>query len=609
MPCFDFFPGLFLIFLIWIIPLEPAHTQQPLSRDMAISIAVNQVGYPTKAHKQCVLLYGTADSFHVIEAQTGETVYTAEFESAGGEFGNYKSGVFTKVTHPGRYYINTDTGRSYPFVISDDVYDAALNATLNYLQVQRCGRSTTGFLSPCHLDDGVRMDNGKHMDGTGGWHDACDVRKEVSGTIFGMIGLSHYYHAVTDHALQSQILDELLWGNHYFLNMQEPDGYVMKGIGPTVLAHADNNRWTDNKIGEFGGDLRLVLPDTGRATDSMSIFGEKDDRIVNTDPAADVIQFNFVYAQALLTDIVQPYNPDYSQRCLRAAETCMTWCLQQNRADHIDEYGSLVRAAAALFQTTRDRRYRQLAVEYTDKILDLQVRTPDDSPVSGFFHGSESRPRPRTGSWVGDMPLLALCIMAETFPQHSKSEEWLDAVSLYTRRYLQVIAERNAFGFVPFALFNDNPGSGRPLGDYWYRYFTPVRPLDEGEGETFWRVQARFAGTNSNTLSAAIGLIKAARLLDDPDLRDLAQQQLNWILGLNPVQAGTMEGFGYDVMKWFVNVNEYFPVTPRIKGGVMNGIAGTADDQPVRHDQSWQTSEYWIPHVGHAMWLFCELQK
>jgi hypothetical protein len=58
---------------------------------------------------------------------------------------------------------------------------------------KRCGPSETGYLAPCHCDDAVRLDNGKHQETTGGWHDASDLRKWVGATIHGMIGLAQVY--------------------------------------------------------------------------------------------------------------------------------------------------------------------------------------------------------------------------------------------------------------------------------------------------------------------------------------------------------------------------------------------------------------------------------
>ena len=84
----------------------------------------------------------------------------------------------------------SDTVRSWPFRISKTVYRQPMRLILDYFSLQRCGASATGYLSPCHLDDGMRFDNGKRRDVTGGWHDASDLRKWVANTITGMTGLT-----------------------------------------------------------------------------------------------------------------------------------------------------------------------------------------------------------------------------------------------------------------------------------------------------------------------------------------------------------------------------------------------------------------------------------
>ena len=66
------------------------------------------------------------------------------------------------------------------------------------------------------------------------------------------------------------------------------------------------------------------------------------------------------------------------------------------------------------------------------------------------------------------------------------------------------------------------------MGDYWYRYFMPPRD---------WWV-----GINANLASAGVGLAKAARVLEDPQLQALAQRQLDWILGVNPLSPARSWG-------------------------------------------------------------------
>ena len=90
---------------------------------------------------------------------------------------------------------------------------------------------------------------------------------------------------------------------------------------------------------------------------------------------------------------------------------------------------------------------------------------------------------------------------------------------------------------------------------------------------------------------------------------EAAQRQLDWILGVNPFNSSTVEGFGHNHPGHFANSNEFRPPTPRIPGAVMNGIGGTADDQPDLYDGSYHTAEYWTPMVGYTIWLMAEMSN
>src|SRR5689334_530423 len=221
---------------------------QRLSRDLQVNIITSQVGYLPFSGKSCVLKTNANTPFEVVEVATGKVVYKGDLVAADGDFGTYAVADFSKVTKEGRYYLRADTVRSYPFSISKNVYQPQMNDVLNYFSKQRCGASTTGYLSPCHTDDGLRFDNGRHQDVSGGWHDASDLRKWVSATIYGVLGLARAYD-LESAQYRNAILDEIRWGNQYFLKMQEPGGYVMDFVGGDLKQHSDNNRWTDNIYG------------------------------------------------------------------------------------------------------------------------------------------------------------------------------------------------------------------------------------------------------------------------------------------------------------------------------------------------------------------------
>src|SRR5215210_7583574 len=105
------------------------------------------------------------------------------------------------------------------------------------------------------------------------------------------------------------ILDELLWGNRYFLKMQEPQGYVMDFIGGDLKKHSDNNRWTNNKIEAGDTSIKLVTPNTGKSKQLMLIAGNADDRIIQTHPVEMAAQYNFITGEAMMAAITLKTDP------------------------------------------------------------------------------------------------------------------------------------------------------------------------------------------------------------------------------------------------------------------------------------------------------------
>lgn len=88
-----------------------------------------------------------------------------------------------------------------------------------------------------------------------------------------------------------QFLQELKWGNLYFLNMQDSSGYVMNFCGGD-----DGNRWTDN------------------------IIGNSDDRPIHTEPVGRSGQYQFIFAEARLAILSHTTDPAYADTCLTAAK-------------------------------------------------------------------------------------------------------------------------------------------------------------------------------------------------------------------------------------------------------------------------------------------------
>jgi hypothetical protein len=98
----------------------------------------------------------------------------------------------------------------------------------------------------------------------------------------------------------------------------------------------------------------------------------------------------------------------------------------------------------------------------------------------------------------------------------------------------------------------------------------------------------------------------AAPVFQKPVYRMLAFRQLEWIMGANPFGACLMTGEG---MRNPYPHSRYVGLIP---GGIMNGIAGNAKDEPIldmQYGMDWRTAEYWSPHNAYYLWAVSTLEK
>jgi hypothetical protein len=589
----------------------PDLNAQRLSRELNVDLWINQAGYVPAAGKTVVTKGLLNRTYEVIRLENQQVVFTGRFTPNTCDFGDYSTGDFSAVTQEGHYYIKSDTLRSWPFQISETVYRSPIDLLVGYFSLQRCGPSTTGYLAPCHLDDGVRLDNGKHQDVTGGWHDATDLRKWVNGTIPGMIGLSRTYELLDENDPgRETIYDELLWGNRYFLNMQEPQGFVMYHIGGEVKKAYDSNRWTDNEIGEEGGELHFVRPtagalalDTSKKETELLIFGTSDDRVIQTEPADLITQYHFIASEAVMARLAKHRDPAYSERCLQAALRGFAWCQSEDTMPKAGILGASMQAAVELYKATGQRVYRDFAAQKAALLKKLQADSRDGA-ARGFFYTSLSSHEPYRDSFRAHLELIALCDLVQTFPRHGDAALWKKMIKDYSVRYLSFFSRRNSFGVTLYGLYAAaDPGGNRKIDQYWYRYFMPVGR------EQWW---ARWwVGLNPYIALSGVGLIKAAAVLDDPALKAIAQRQLDWIVGANPFGSSAIVGVGYNQPPYFQwSAGAFRPATPVLPGAVSCGPGGSYEDRPHFYDNApFGQSEYWTPAVAYALWLMAEISK
>lgn len=219
-------------------------------------IRINQLGYLPDSKKNAVL--GSKSnlpyqSFYLIDAVSGKTVFTASVGKAFGKYGPFKQTYrlnFSTFTKPGKYYLKAGNTYSPKFYINNQVYDGAADFCLQYMRQQRSGFNP--FLQDsCHTHDGYTMygstaglKDSTHIDATGGWHDASDYLQYSSTSANAVYHLLMAYRdhpkVFTDHYQwnglagkngKADVLDEAKWGLDWLVKMHPKKDWLFNQLG------------------------------------------------------------------------------------------------------------------------------------------------------------------------------------------------------------------------------------------------------------------------------------------------------------------------------------------------------------------------------------------
>jgi hypothetical protein len=534
------------------------------------AFAINHLGFLPRSKKTVVFrLSGEAPAeftFRDIGSSPKPPELKRALTRVNSDLGDCLVGDFSDVERPGMYQVTAGTEMSVPFFIGEDVWRRTLVKAVGYIHAQRCGAEVPNVHPVCHLDDARRRDTGEHIDTTGGWHDAGDLRKWVSATVLNGIALIELVRNLGDQwdaagSGAKVLLEEARWGNIYFLKMQDKDGYVWNDVAGGVNGDNSDNHWTDNRA------------------------GTPDDRYIETAKSGGV-QALFTLFEGMMANAFGVSDPAYSGRCLQAALGC--W----NAANRFGGTGDLAwwaLAAIELHRATGKAEFRDYAINFGSQIVSLQNAefSWGQKLVRGWFRASGNSPEPYNDVLHSALPAIALLKLAAAYPSIAAARDWRDAVKLHLDEYALPMAARSPYRIVPFGIFRGAPSAElyRPLaGGLTYRYFMPVRRTD-------WWV-----GATSHLESYALAGLLAAKQFGNREYRDLALRQLEWVMGANPFGACLMTGEG---MRTPYPHSRFVGL---IIGGILNGIAGNTRDEPildVENGFDWRTTEYWTPHNAY----------
>lgn len=568
---------------LWAEPLHPDAGQLELEQSTpgaSPTIVLNHLGFrPDGQKKLPVRTAHTNKNMNFAMREVGSVLKPFQITrplswSGTGDHPCYTAD-FSDVTRVGMYQIAVNGERSVPFFIREDVWRRTLPKAFGYHKYQRCGIAVPNVHPVCHLDDARRRDNGEHVDlGGGGWHDAGDLRKWMDVTMLNAVGMLWIVRNLGNDwdaagSGPQPIYEEARWGNRYFLKMQDKDGLVFADVAGGVNGDNSDNHWTDN------------------------IVGTADDRYVNVSKP-ELVQGIFTTLQAMMARTFETIDAPYAKTCLDAALRCAK---AAKRDGATQETSWWVLASLELWRATHDNKYRQAAEEAAEQLGALQNAkfSHEQRKLRGYWWKSPADHDPYCQAVYSALPAIALARILLEMPDAPDAAQWKERLKMYLDEYVFPLAGRSPYATVPYGIFYNSPTAEtyRPLsGDITYRYFMPTR-------ERYW-----WLGVNSHLECHAVSLALAAQIFERRDCRDLAYRQLEWVMGANPFGACMMTGEG---MRNPYPHSRYVGLIP---GGIMNGIAGNPNDQPIldqKFRMDWRTAEYWSPQNAYYEWAVSTL--
>ncbi len=270
-------------------------------------ILINQLGYITDSTKVVIFRGEELPSyFHVVNAETGITEFAGftedeEYNAKTKEYNSY--GDFSQFQEPGTYYIEAPyIGRSYSFVIEDDLYDDVFVEAFKQYYYNRCGMTLTEEYAgsrahnACHTAKAVlREDISVSMDVSGGWHQDQKGSKDV---------------ALAAKNIGIMLLAYELYADSFTDDMGIPESN--NGI-PDIL---DEVRY------EIEWLMKMQDASTGGIYAGVTVYDQTPGKASNAyvEPAQAEASRAFAMVLSKFSYLYQYYDTEYATACLKAAD-------------------------------------------------------------------------------------------------------------------------------------------------------------------------------------------------------------------------------------------------------------------------------------------------
>ncbi len=495
----------------------------------AATAYMNQVGFLTKGQKQMAVV-GAEGKEIVFKTSSGTEVLkvTAPEAQVWIPAGDTAASLvdFSEIQTEGKYqaYID-DEPIGHPITIGDKALEEAGKASIKFFYFQRASTALeeeyAGIYARAagHLDTAVKYhpstgktDTEATFNGSKGWYDAGDYGKYIvnSGiSTYTLLQLyqqnKEYYDTLKLNIPESSndipdLLDEIRWNLDWMLTMQDDDGGVFHKLTTK----------------QFAG---TIMPEKGTA--QRFAIGKGIEA-----------SWDFAAVVTLASEIYKPYDPEFAQKCIDAAQKARIWAL--THPYEIYEQPSDVGTGTYTG-----------SVEWASKLwTNIEMyRVSGDTSVSSIIKSLPiSNKKAVLQSWQNNymLGIFTIAMSPDAF-----EPEMVDSAN--------AIIINMADNFIKSL---DNNGYGVALA----------------KGDFYW-------GSNGVAANKGMVLIHAYILTKDEKYLNAALSIVDYILGRNPLDKSYLTGYGVNpVMKPHHRPSQADSIDAPVPGMIAGGPNASATD-------------------------------
>jgi hypothetical protein len=486
--------------------------------------------------------------------------------------------------------------------------DVLQRTLLSFITLQNCA-SNFGWTPNCHNDDSIHLANGEVRSLSGGLHQSSDLRKWSFGSSLAGIGLLKYAllkKPIWDDGVIEREVRNLA---DYFMKLTLGTGSLIystfvpvDGEG-TSLPKRDSTHLASHGVGY--GDYQVSwnrreffekVADAPSHWQFIRFFSLAYSYFKNCD--ADYAQtclthakkiFNFMSTDSeLANDYFVPLYPPLGHEGLHKI-------FQGYYKNSSLELAGKACAAIELYRATMEDQFAEIAESSLEFLIKNQVT--EGVCEGAFWEGSRDKLANNYYYFFNSSVPFAFIDALEVFTDSKGRGAWKNALKSIIDLNVR-ISSRNSFDRLHGILYTENAFAENAFFSYSEELEEKRNfYLGELEGNAVHYEYYSFC-YNFDLILGAIIFKKSAELLKEPILLHYSQAQIDWLLGVNPWSASSIEGIGFNQPHRGI-FGEFFPPVPQIPGAIFTGLT----DHSFNSEANGLECEYDVPYNSWMMYL------